>query len=91
MGQSDEKGLTPVLVKDGDAWKIGFLVEEKQGFCTVFIADAPRHDSGEVLIFASAFVKQIPIPSNKLVKILKNYGKGSIDWVIEDTADKKNM
>lgn len=81
MGETDEKGLKPIMVKDGDCFKIGFLVEEKNGMCTVFIADAPRHDAGEVLIFPSEFVFPISLPTNKVTQSLKNYGKGAIDWI----------
>jgi uncharacterized membrane protein len=83
LGESDEKGLKPVMVKDGDGWKIGFLVEEKNGLSTVFIADAPSHDAGEVIIFPTELVKSIPLPSNKVILSLKNYGKGAIDWIDE--------
>jgi uncharacterized membrane protein len=85
LGETDGKGLKPIVVKDGECWKIGFLVEEKNGLSTVFIADAPRHDSGEVLIFPSEMVKPISLPSNKLVMSLKNYGKGAIDWIPESS------
>jgi uncharacterized membrane protein len=83
IGETNENGLKPIIVKDGDCWKIGFLVEEKNGMSTVFIADAPRHDAGEVLIFPSEMVKPISLPSNKVVQSLKNYGKGAIDWIPE--------
>jgi uncharacterized membrane protein len=81
VGEKEASALKPVMVKDGDAWKIGFLVEEKAGLCTVFVADAPRHDAGEVLIFPSELVKLINVPNNKVIQSLKNYGKGAIDWV----------
>jgi uncharacterized membrane protein len=81
VGESEATALKPVAVKDGDALKIGFLIEEKAGLSTVFIADAPRHDAGEVLIFPSELVKRINVPNNKVIQSLKNYGKGAIDWV----------
>jgi len=81
VGATEASALKPVIIKDGDAWKIGFLVEEKAGLCTVFVADAPRHDAGEVLIFPSELVKRINVPNNKVIQSLKNYGKGAIDWV----------
>jgi uncharacterized membrane protein len=81
VGEKEASAMKPVMVKDGDAWKIGFLVEEKAGLSTVFVADAPRHDAGEVLIFPSELVKQINVPNNKVIQSLKNYGKGAIDWV----------
>jgi uncharacterized membrane protein len=90
MGESDENNLKPIIVKDGDCFKIGFLIEEKNGWSTVFIADAPRHDSGEVLIFPSELVRQIPLPSNKIAQSLKNYGKGAIDWIPQSSIINKN-
>lgn len=48
VGVKIEHGLSTVMVynPDEDAWGIGFLVEENDGLCTVFIPEAPRHDSG---------------------------------------------
>jgi uncharacterized membrane protein len=83
VGEKEDNGLKPIMVKDGDCWKIGFLVEEKNGWSTVFIADAPRHDAGEVLIFPSEMVKHIYLPNNKVTQSLKVYGRGAIDWIPE--------
>jgi uncharacterized membrane protein len=81
VGGEVENTMKPVLVKDEDAWNIGFLVEEGEGLCTVFFPEAPKHDSGEVKIVPATSVKKIDVPANKLSLSLKNYGKGALPWV----------
>lgn len=81
VGQSADQGLRSVLVQDGDAWNIGFLVEEGEGLCTVFFPEAPRHDSGEVKIVPSLRVRKLDIPVNIVAKSLKSYGKGALAWM----------
>lgn len=83
VGEEVEHGLSTVLVynQDEEAWGIGFLVEEGSGLCTVFIPEAPRHDSGEVKIVPARNVKKINISSFKTSKSLKSFGKGAIKWL----------
>jgi len=81
VGEKSENILTTVLVKDGDSWNIGFLVEEMDGLCTVFFPEAPHHDSGEVKIVPAASVKRLNITSNVAAKSLNSFGKGAINWI----------
>lgn len=81
VGQRDDQNLHSVLVQDGDAWNIGFLVEEAEGWSTVFFPEAPRHDSGEVKIVPSSRVQKLDIPVNMVTKSLKSYGKGALAWM----------
>lgn len=81
VGEKVEQGLSTVLIKDDDSWKIGFKIEEADGFCTVFLPDAPRYDSGDVVILPASMVKQVNVPSHVAIKSLKNYGKGSLQWL----------
>lgn len=81
VGEKSENILTTVLVKDGDSWNIGFLVEEIGDLCTIFFPEAPRHDSGEVKIVPAASVKRLHITSNVAVKSLNSFGKGAINWI----------
>jgi len=80
VGNSDHN-MTSVLVKDGDTWNIGFLVEEDAKYCTVFIPEAPRHDSGEVKIVPAEWVKKVNVGANKTALSLKRYGKGALGYV----------
>ncbi len=75
------EGMHPVLVQDGDAWNIGFLVEEAEGLCTVFFPEAPRHDSGEIKIVPAASVKKLAVPTNLVARSFKNYCKGALKWI----------
>ncbi|HTE31929.1 MAG TPA: DUF502 domain-containing protein, partial [Chryseolinea sp.] len=81
IGDTTEHNMTTVLVQDGDTWNIGFLVEEDETFCTVFIPEAPRHDSGEVKIVPAASVKKTGITTSKGARSLTRYGKGAINWM----------
>lgn len=83
VGEEIEHGLSTVLVYNPDeqAWGIGFLVEEGNGLCTVFIPEAPRHDSGDVKIVPAANVKKVQVSSYKAAKSLKSYGKGALQWL----------
>ena len=81
VGQRGDQGLRSVLVQDGDAWNIGFLVEEGEGMCTIFFPEAPRHDSGEVKIVPSSRVRKLDVPVNIVAKSLKSYGKGALAWM----------
>lgn len=88
LKQEVETKMIPVLVNDGDAYMIGFLTEEANGLCTVFMPGAPRHEEGEIKIFPSEFVSKINMPINTAVKSIKNFGKGLIENMPE--PDKKN-
>jgi uncharacterized membrane protein len=80
IGENVEDKMSPVLVQDGDALKIGYLVEEGEGQCTVFYPDAPRLDAGEVKIVPAAAVRKVDVPNNKVAQSLRSFGKGAIAW-----------
>jgi uncharacterized membrane protein len=81
LGQVMEGRLVPVLIEEDGAFNIGFLVEEKGPWATVFVPEAPRHDSGEVKIIPSVHVKKLDMPSNLATRAIKNYGKGIAEWI----------
>jgi uncharacterized membrane protein len=81
IGERSETKMTTVLVRDGEVWNIGFLVEEVGNLCTVFIPEAPRHDSGEVKIVPADWVKKTNVTTNRATRSLKRYGKGAIEWI----------
>lgn len=81
VGEKVDRNLQPVLIQDGDAWNMGFLVEESEGSCTVFIPEMPRLDSGNVSIVPSSMVKRVNVPNNLAALSFRNYGKGAINWI----------
>jgi uncharacterized membrane protein len=78
VGNESAHEMTTVLIKDGDTWNIGFLVEENAKLCTVFIPEAPRHDSGEVKIVPLDWIKKVNVGANRTALSLKRYGKGAL-------------
>ncbi len=81
LGEQLDEKLVPVAVQDGDAYNLGFLVDEGRGFSTVFLPDAPKHDAGEMRIVPSASIRKLDIPANKFTKCINTYGKGIIDFL----------
>jgi len=84
VGEENKDSLKPVIVQDGDTWNIGFMAEEADGFCSVFFPEAPLCNSGELKIVPASSVKIIDMPVNKVALSIKNFGKGSIEWVKKD-------
>jgi uncharacterized membrane protein len=81
IGEKSETKMTTVLVRDGEVWNIGFLVEEVGDLCTVFIPDVPRHDAGETKIVRLDCVNKTDVTTNKATHSLKRYGKGAIGGI----------
>ena len=81
VGEKVERNMQPVLLQDGDSWNMGFLVEESEGVCTVFIPEMPRLDSGNVTIVPSSMVKRVNVPNNLAALSFRNYGKGALNWI----------
>jgi len=88
VGEKVERNLQPVLLQDGDSWNMGFLVEESEGSCTVFIPEMPRLDSGNVSIVPSSMVKRVNVPNNLAALSFRNYGKGAINWINKSESMK---
>jgi uncharacterized membrane protein len=80
IGKTKDATLKPALIKDGEEWGLGFLVEEGKVMSTVFRPDAPRHDAGEIKLVPKESVKKLDIPLNVFSKSIKNYGKGAQSW-----------
>lgn len=78
LGDELEHNMNSILVKEDKCWSLGFLVEEADGLCTVFIPEAPGFTAGDIKIVPLDDVKKLDIPTNVAVKIIKGYGKGAI-------------
>jgi uncharacterized membrane protein len=81
IGADVENKMTSVLVKEGDGWLIGFLVEENDEFCTVFLPGAPKPNMGRVKIFPASTIKKIGVSNNEVALSIKNYGKNALYWM----------
>jgi uncharacterized membrane protein len=78
LGAKSEELLKPVAIRDGDTWNIGFLVEESEKLCMVFIPDAPKYDAGEMRVVEANNVQKLDIPTKNFIKAIKTFGKGIV-------------
>lgn len=76
LDASNERVLVPVLVKDGDSYRPGFLTEQHGGLCTVFIPEVPQVNAGELQIVLVSSVIRLPISSHAMKHMIRNLGKG---------------
>ncbi|MCJ7758153.1 MAG: hypothetical protein MUP24_08385 [Gillisia sp.] len=76
-----ETDLPPVLIHEDDSWSLAFLVEKGETYRTVFIPEAPGHDSGEVKIIPSNRIQKLEISMPKFTQNIKFFGKGAVKWV----------
>jgi uncharacterized membrane protein len=70
-----------VLVEEQQSWRIGLLIEEKDGLCTVYFPKAPKNDSGDVEILPAQFVTKVDVSTKEALLYLKSFGKGCIQWI----------
>lgn len=78
IGEEVDINMLPIMVKDDENWNFGFLVEEGKSYSTVFLPEAPKHDSGEIKIVPNSFVKRLDMKTNKFAKSINNFGKGVV-------------
>ncbi|MBA4320126.1 MAG: hypothetical protein C0412_17135 [Flavobacterium sp.] len=81
VGADVENNMTSVLVKEGDGWLIGYLVEENDAFCTVFLPGAPKPNLGRVKIVPLSTIKKIDVSTNDVALSIKNYGRDGLSWM----------
>jgi uncharacterized membrane protein len=68
----------PALVETDDGWAFALLIERlPQGFCTVFLPDAPTPTSGSVRIVEAARVRLLDAPMLSLLSCLTRSGAGA--------------
>lgn len=65
-----------VIVKDDQAWEPGFLVDENEDLCVVFIPDCPTPFSGSIKYFPREAVKELNVKPDQLLASLRMFGKG---------------
>lgn len=81
LSEKIEYYISTVLVREGELWSIGLLIEEGNGLCTVFFPKAPKNDSGDVKFIPAQYVTKIEVPTKETLLHLKNFGKGTIQWI----------
>ncbi|MBP6185981.1 MAG: hypothetical protein WBB36_00030 [Chitinophagales bacterium] len=81
LNEKIEYYISTVLVRDGEIWSIGLLIEEANGLCTVFFPKAPKNDSGDVKIIPAQYVTKVDVPTKETLLHLKGFGKGTVHWI----------
>lgn len=81
VGKQSDTDMAPILIHEDDTWSLAFLVEKGEKFSTVFIPEAPKHDSGEVKIIPTNRIEKLDISVHKFTQIIKTFGKGATQWV----------
>jgi uncharacterized membrane protein len=81
LGEKIEYYQSTVLVEDQHAWKMGLLVEEGNGWSTIYFPKAPKNETGEIVTVSSSMVKKLDLPTNEAFLIMKNFGKGTIQHI----------
>lgn len=90
LGEQIERKLITVLVKEDEGWKMGYLSDENTNYSTVFFPEAPRSDSGEVMIIPSEKVIKLDVPANETKRSLKRFGYGILQHLEKDQRLRSN-
>lgn len=85
--EKEQQGWQSVLVKDEDEIKLGFIIEEKDQICTVYIPDTPNPYEGEIVFKKRVNLQTIDISFKQAVSIIRHYGKG-ISEIIQKSIEK---
>ena len=80
MGDTGPNSIFPISIKEDDSWRLGFLIEEKDDYCTVFLPDIPEGNTGEVRIVPVTLIRKLDIRNPVLRHAFRNFGKGAIEW-----------
>jgi uncharacterized membrane protein len=76
---SDENWKT-VIVREEDDLTYGIEVDRRtDGFSIIFFPEPPDAKSGDMRLMQESKFQRTDFPVNKLVKIIRNYGHGSVE------------
>jgi uncharacterized membrane protein len=69
--------MDAVFLKHEDAWIIAYIVEESNGYSTIFKPDAPSHKEGEIIIKRTVDLVTMPLPARDANDIIFALGRGA--------------
>lgn len=81
INEKVDTAMVPVMVLEDEIYLLGFLTEEHNGYCSVYIPGAPHHNSGEIKIVPSHLVTRINIPVKKAIRGITKLGAGLTEYV----------
>jgi uncharacterized membrane protein len=71
-----EDNRPAVLVKSGDAWKCGLLMDKSGGKAIVFLPNTPDTDNGEVVVVPEQDIEIMAMTARELKASLQMSGRG---------------
>jgi uncharacterized membrane protein len=74
-------GAKPCTVRLDDGFAIGFVMEMRDGLCTVYLPSAPTPGSGSVLIVTEDRVRPIDAPLSTVAGSMGHYGRGVLRFL----------
>ncbi len=77
LKEDEQEKSKAILVKIDSAWHIGIIMEQLNGYSTIFKPEAPEHKAGEVLIIPTAEMVSIPISMKQAFSYIANFGEGA--------------
>lgn len=91
FGREETSGV-PVVVRQGDVRRVGFLVEEHVGGeSTVFYPQSPTLLTGTVVIVRTERVEKLDISKSQVARSLTNFGLGMSELLPEQETPDAEM
>ena len=81
LSDSQEELMQPVLVDSDGTYRLGFMTEQNNGYCTVFVPDAPQGNQGELHVVPEATVIKLAIKTSAMKHMIRNLGKGVTQYI----------
>lgn len=77
LNHEDGDAFEPVLVPQGESLAFGFLIEEGDGLCTIYVPGAPDFKNGSVQIFKTDLVERLDVSPAEVTHSLARLGKNT--------------
>jgi len=70
-------GMKPALIRVGDAWQLGFVIESINDDTVVtFVPSAPDPSSGDIYMVHADHISYLNVPKSQAVECIENSGRG---------------
>jgi uncharacterized membrane protein len=81
-GMEINEGMKPALVCIGNAWQLGFVIEQfNESNVVAFVPSAPDPSSGDIFILPNDAISSLSVPNAVVVQCIEKSGKGLSDII----------
>ena len=81
LNYKDDDAFKSVLVPQGESLAFGFLIEEADGLCSIYVPGAPDFKSGSVQIFTADRVERLDVSPTEITHSLKRLGRNALELI----------